>query len=658
MIADVLDKLSAPSSSSLSSSVKVNGNATMKPGIGGEVGVGNAKGGQQQQQHPTTNQMKSMPFMMNRPAAVAVNAQNTDANQPQTVQPNVNNNNNLKNNNNDNSARLVKYLVSSTTSRYSRPGLPSILVQVAINAIGGHIFARSFVLPHLGIIIDIEDMHDTVAVIIVLSCLLVPVFELFSSINEAELHYSHYSLVASTNGIGGRKTQFQLWPVLFALTKDIGYRVKNSIVGVTMMAPVIATATILIWSHMGTLIMGDDGLFILDLPSYAAIIQSVFISYITVALLVIIVAIQDVLTRWAVCSPGMDADVLMFNTRTATTSTNKNNETFIAEDLIIQSILMGDGTTVNKVITPPGSTKSQLGSMLPFKNHQEDEISRNEIATASFAEWIQNSSTTSSGKLSGDILRMCLLESFGGGGSASPSHSFHFGDARHAAAVRKRLSLSAAITSPAGGQPIVVSIVRALCAFAGGVGDAMSDCYRMVDKNGQPLRSKKNAAELWKLPPGSLNAVEFAIIAAARFVVLNSVTTDKNGRAVANPSKRNERLSLLLPCVLQSAYKLTCGINDYAVATANMYEVNLSTYATSGKNDGVECFIAAKCPELLPVISACNNSAKMVMKTLLDSGDRSLEDVLLRRKWKGDIQQWLVELNCNNTSRPLARITN
>ena len=624
MIADVLDKLSSPSSS-----VNVNGNATMKPGIGVKVGGDNANGGQQ-------NQMKSMPFMMNRPSAVAANAEKSKANQPPTIQPNNVNGNNVKINNNDNFARLLKYLVSSTTSRYSRPGLLSILVQVAINAIGGHIFARSFVLSHLGIIMD---MHDTVAVIIVLSCLLVPVFELFSSINEAELHYSHYSAVASTIGGGGRRTQFQ--PVLFALTKDIGYRVKNSIVGVTMLAPVIATTTILIWSHMGTLIMGDDGLFILDLPSYGAIIQSVFISYITVALLVIIVAIQDVLTRWAVCSPGMDADVLMLNSRT---DINKNNETFLAEDLIIQSILMGDGTTVNEVITPPGSTKSQLGSMLPFKNHQEDEISRNEIATASFAEWVQKSSTAFSGKLSDDILRMCLLESFGGGGSASPSHPFYFGDTRHTAAVRKRLSLSAAITTP-GAQPIVVSIVRALCAFAGGVGDAMSDCYRMVDKNGQPLRNKKNSAELWKLPPGSLNAVEFAIIAAARFVVLNSVTIDKNGRAVVNPSKRNERLSLLLPCVLQSAYKLTCGLNDYAVATANMYEVNLSTYATSGKNDGVECFIAAKCPELLPVISACNNSAKMVIKTLQESGDRSLEDVLLRRKWTGDMQSWLVGLN-------------
>ena len=125
---------------------------------------------------------------------------------------------------------------------------------------------------------------------------------------------------------------------------------------------------------------------------------------------------------------------------------------------------------------------------------------------------------------------------------------------------------------------------------------------------------------------------------------MNSVIPDKYGRAVVNSSRRHDRLSLLLPCVLQSAYELHRGICEYAEATAAVRGLDLSTYDRTGKGDGVGCYIAAECPELCPVISACKDSAKMAMKILLASGDRSFEDLLLRRKWKGDMHQWLVGL--------------
>ena len=625
MIVDVLDKLSAPSTTNKNNTAAMKNNGTQQQ--------------QQQQQQKATTEMKiTTPFtltpMDNKPAVTA-----TPKQQQPIILPSTNNNSN-----NDGLGRLLKFIVASTTSRYSRPGLLSILVQVLFNAVGGHVFARSFVIPHLGCIINIDDIHDTVTVIIVLSCLLVPVFELFSEVNDSELHYSHYSSVTALGSSSSTvSAQFQLWPVVAALSKDIVHRLRCVYFGVTMLVPIIATVTILTWVHLGSFVMGEDGLFILESPSYTAIMQSLALSYIAVVLLVTILNIQDVVTRWAVCAPGVDADILTYQTQ-ATKS--KSNETFLAEDLIIQSILMADGVTVDKVVA---STKSGSSSMTPFKNHQEDEISQNEAATASFAEWILTSSTKCSGKLSDDILRVCLLESFGGGGSSScdDRNPFYFGNTRHATALRKRLSLSAATTSP-GQQPIVVPIVRALCAFSGGIGDAMCKIYCQVDKDGKPLKNKKNAAELWKLPPASLNSVEYAITAAARLVVMNTVITDKNGGISVDQSKRHSHLSLLLPCVLQSSYHLTCGVNDYATAIANMYEVNLSTYDKSGKNDGLGAFISTKCPQLIPVLSACNESAKMCLKTLVEStGGSSLEEVLLRRKWKIGMKEWLVGLNCD-----------
>ena len=61
-------------------------------------------------------------------------------------------------------------------------------------------------------------------------------------------------------------------------------------------------------------------------------------------------------------------------------------------------------------------------------------------------------------------------------------------------------------------------------------------------------------AELWKLPPGLLHAAEFAIIAAARLVVMNLVMSDKHGRRVGCcefVEEAQKAPSFLLPCVLQ-----------------------------------------------------------------------------------------------------------
>jgi hypothetical protein len=67
----------------------------------------------------------------------------------------------------------------------------------------------------------------------------------------------------------------------------------------------------------------------------------------------------------------------------------------------------------------------------------------------------------------------------------------------------------------------------------------------------------------------------------------------------------------------------------------------LSTYDKTGKDDGLGCFILAECPELCPVITACKESARMIMTALVESGDKTFEDLLFKR-WKVDMQKWLV----------------
>ena len=57
----------------------------------------------------------------------------------------------------------------------------------------------------------------------------------------------------------------------------------------------------------------------------------------------------------------------------------------------------------------------------------------------------------------------------------------------------------------------------------------MSRFYHRVDKDGKPVRKYDCQAEVWKLPSGLLHAAEFAIIAAARLVVMNLVMRDTHG---------------------------------------------------------------------------------------------------------------------------------
>jgi hypothetical protein len=239
----------------------------------------------------------------------------------------------------------------------------------------------------------------------------------------------------------------------------------------------------------------------------------------------------------------------------------------------------------------------------------------NEQACASFAQWIKHSSTSHPGKVSDDILRMCLLQSIGGGSNIQER------------TILKRLHLSAAFSAP-GAQPIIVPVARSFLAFAGGLGQSMTDCFRQERKEEKIVVRNKNS-ESWVLPSGCLSAGEYAILGAARLIVMNSAVETRY---------KTKHLSLLMPCVLQSAYKLRCGIFEHALFEANATGASLST----PDGNGLFKFIEAKHPQLLPVVAACDDAAKMVIKCLHESGD---EKILLRSTWKGEMRSWIVDLN-------------
>ena len=469
--------------------------------------------------------------------------------------------------------------------RYSRPGILTVLVQALVSAVIGMLFAAVFVRPFL------HPSDDVAIWILNITCTLAPILELFANgMNESELHFGHYSLLLDGSGL-----------FVVQMMKDVGHRMKRNVFGLRALAVIIAVVIFMT----------------IDRPAIAPVTHASSWSLAAMVVMASVMAVQDVLTRWCLCAPGLDGDVLLFNVLGGPVGNAKKTK-FLTEDLIIQGILR-DGTTVDQVIK--SSTVSRHGG------YQEDELARNKIACTAYANWIQESSTVASGKLSDDILRMCLLESLGGGGPSPSAAGPYFGGERHTGAIRKRLGLSAA--SASGTQPFIVPIVRCLCAFSGGLGDSMTALFRTVDENGTPLRLTERTSELWKLPPGSLDAAKYAIKAAARIAVMNSTLDREKG------PKKDELLSLQLPCILQSAFKLRCGLHVYAKAVARLQDVSLSTDQDLGE------FIHSKCPELLVVVEACDESARMAKKAILRSGDRSSEAIF---GWKGDMKSYLAEL--------------
>ena len=498
-------------------------------------------------------------------------------------------------------------------------GVPRVPAQLLGHLVGGGLLARLVAGRPPS-----PRPADDAAAVVALAVALVPALELLAGIGDAELPYGRPRAPAGDAAAAGRSPAR-------ALARDLGRdalrRARRSVLW-TAPAPVVAVAFA---AFTGAWSRDDDGA-----PShlFARRLATLLASALAAAVVAAVLAAQDALARRAACAPGgADVDVLLRRTIRGPPEPSSPGE-FLAEDLLVQAILAGDPATMDLVaatdpLGPATTGPAQRAAAPPGpRNRREDELRRHAAAAASFASWVRRRAAAGPGgaSLAADLLRLALLESLGGRGGE--------------AAVRRRLALSAAAARP-GRPPVAAPVARALCAFAGGTGLALGRAgrpRRADEDSTAPPRGRRRAEERWEFPPGACRALEFALVAAARLVVTNEEAT---------PAKRQEWLSLLLPCVLQAAFELRCGIYDYARSAAGVHGIDVATRDASGKEDeALRSVIAEKYPGLCSVLAACNSSAKMVLTTLMDSGDRSLEDVLLRRQWKDGMQPWLVGMTC------------
>ena len=230
-------------------------------------------------------------------------------------------------------------------------------------------------------------------------------------------------------------------------------------------------------------------------------------------------------------------------------------------DAMLSIILHEDTVLVKEV----GSSTRNLGTV----KIEEEEVTRNEDATGKMARVLVDGRGIIGG-LESDILRALTLESLGGNaGNAAQATVNIMSSERHMKAIGDWVAADAKLLV-AQREPLAIAIVRALCAYAGGIGVCLQQeiSLRPVQSWEIPPLARDGPApstrpatpsyHTWTLPPAATRNVECAIVAATRFVV-HSITHSSN----AALDWRSGHLSMMVPVVLCAASELRKGLNAY-----------------------------------------------------------------------------------------------
>lgn len=222
--------------------------------------------------------------------------------------------------------------------------------------------------------------------------------------------------------------------------------------------------------------------------------------------------------------------------------------------------LVGDITSEN---LHEGSAEIAIGSFL-FENSdlirsiskaskslciEDEELRRNELDAKAVAAAM--SCKSSDFGLAEDLLRALILESLGGhDGVLTPNLS---ASERHMKMVGNFVGTNPNSKMQTNtDEPMAVPFVRALCAYASGFG-------LELERISASPKSGKAKNEIWALPPCAIHCSKWAIIAATRCVVY-SITSDD---IIASTDWRGSCLSMFVPTVLATAFRLRCGVLSY-----------------------------------------------------------------------------------------------
>ena len=273
---------------------------------------------------------------------------------------------------------------------------------------------------------------------------------------------------------------------------------------------------------------------------------------------------------------------------------------------VVEDLSDDNGTAIvlavsmNSILHSQPSLVEALGeSTQPLlRGLESKELQRNESAMKEMSKVLRDAPTVgrheSGAELEEDLLRLYVLESLGGTSWNQTSHDgFDKADARHVANIKYWIEPQDQLKSgKVQLEPLSVPVVRALCVYFGGLGEALFVCAGVKVP---PI------AFPWILAPGTITCAEYALRGSARFILFNF------SQSTQASNWKSTHLSMLIPVLIASAFRLEQGILKFTQARTGYKDASL------GKYD----FVKAGSPELLSLFEECNDAVAAVVQKLL-----------------------------------------
>jgi hypothetical protein len=209
------------------------------------------------------------------------------------------------------------------------------------------------------------------------------------------------------------------------------------------------------------------------------------------------------------------------------------------------------GVILNSILCDPALVQQVVHSshQLGIGGPERDELKLSKKLTKQMASvYLTSSATQSEAPLEEDVLRVIILETMGGGTRCHSSTTKSMSE-------RHRKIISEWIDRPVPRrqstklqEPLSSLLLRGLCIFIGGAGEALTIC----------AQSSENA-RMWKIPPAMFCCLELCIEATKRFVVCSLTPS---GRTLCD--WKSSHLSIHVPSVLVALYQLRQGIVQYS----------------------------------------------------------------------------------------------
>lgn len=341
------------------------------------------------------------------------------------------------------------------------------------------------------------------------------------------------------------------------------------------------------------------------------------VCFVTALLISVCLAGIDEAARAVLCVPGLKLKKLLRESWGDTSSE-------LCLDVMLNSVLHGDLSLVRNIWSPTQKVDTE-----------EEEIKRNDNCIDQMAHILLHNGSdnvTNMACLEQDILRVLLLESLGGSSNSLEVNNTILTKAslRHVESVKFWVD-----PGTRKWDPVVVPLVRGLCAYAGGLGEALLSCnpsslalksQRSWQVAPSQLSKSPLAFVTWSLPHGAISCAKYAIEGAARCVVWDLSSNKVMG------DWRSTSLSTLVPSVMHAAFRMSCGVQSYA-------QYLRKNQLSCGVEDNLN-WVAMHKPELRQLLLACDDAAVLIMKTIEALDGKKCLDIRVQSGCKA----WLKKL--------------